>query len=139
MEIKGLDHVALIVQDVERSRQFYGDVLAMQEVPRPANFTFPGAWFRQGNAEIHLIGEGEPGRAAEVVASYRPAEMKRGYACHTAFEVVNLAAAMAHLEAQTIPLVGGPQQRGDGVTQIYVCDPDGYIIELFAYDSKTTE
>ncbi len=46
MEIRRLDHVALLVKDVERSRRFYGQVLGMEEVPRPSNFTFPGAWFR---------------------------------------------------------------------------------------------
>lgn len=65
MEIRRLDHAALLVKDVERSRRFYGQVLGMEEVPRPSNFTFPGAWFRKGHAEIHLIGEAEPGRAAQ--------------------------------------------------------------------------
>src|SRR2546430_16806285 len=57
VEIRRLDHAALLVKDVERSRHFYGQVLGMEEVPRPSNFTFPGAWFRKERAEIHLIGE----------------------------------------------------------------------------------
>jgi catechol-2,3-dioxygenase len=43
VEIRRLDHAALLVKDVERSRRFYGQVLGMEEVPRPSNFTFPGA------------------------------------------------------------------------------------------------
>ena len=66
MEIRRLDHAALLVKDVERSRRFYGQILGMEEVPRPSNFAFPGAWFRKGHTEIHLIGEAEPGRAAQV-------------------------------------------------------------------------
>lgn len=66
MEIRKLDHAALLVKDVDRSRRFYGQVLGMQEVPRPSNFNFPGAWFRKDSAEIHLIGEAEPGRVAQV-------------------------------------------------------------------------
>ena len=46
MEIRRLDHAALLVKDVERSRRFYGQVPGMEEVPRPGNFPFPGAWFR---------------------------------------------------------------------------------------------
>src|SRR5438067_2319139 len=73
MEIRRLDHAALLIKDVERSRRFYGQILGMEEVPRPSNFTFPGAWFRKGGAEIHLIGEAEPGRAAQVQpGGYRP-------------------------------------------------------------------
>ena len=62
MEIRRLDHAALLVKDVERSRRFYGQVL--------------------GNVEI----------------------------------------------------VGGPRPRGDGVLQMYVCDPDSYIVELFVWE-----
>jgi len=90
MEIRRLDHAALLIKDVERSRRFYGQVLGMEEVPRPSNFTFPGAWFRKGRAEIHLIGEAEPGRAAQVQpGGYRPDELSVGYAAHIAFEVVD--------------------------------------------------
>jgi len=35
MEIRRLDHAALLVKDVERSRGFYGQVLGMEEVPHP--------------------------------------------------------------------------------------------------------
>src|SRR3989440_4965449 len=91
MEIRRLDHAALLIKDVERSRRFYGQVLGMEEVPRPSNFTFPGAWFRKGRAEIHLIGESEPGRAAQVQpGAYRPDELSVGYGAHFAFEVTDL-------------------------------------------------
>src|SRR6266571_7827283 len=80
VEIRRLDHAAFLVKDVERSRRFYGQVLGMEEVPRPSNFTFPGAWFRKGRAEIHLIGEAEPGRGAQVQpGGYRPDELSVGY------------------------------------------------------------
>src|SRR5438874_13768511 len=48
MEIRSLDHNALLVRDVEKSRYFYGQVLGMQELARPESFDFPGAWFRKG-------------------------------------------------------------------------------------------
>jgi catechol 2,3-dioxygenase-like lactoylglutathione lyase family enzyme len=134
VQIQRLDHVALVVQDVERSRRFYTAVLGMDEVPRPESFSFPGAWFRSGSAELHLIGEAEEGRAATIQPTYFERELRRGYVPHVAFELPDLAAAQRHLAALDIPLVGGPQQRGDGVTQLYIRDPDGYVIELFARD-----
>ena len=137
MEIRRLDHSALVVKDVERSRRFYGQVLDMDEVPRPSNFNFPGAWFRQGRAEVHLIGEAEPGRAAQVQpGGYRPEELSIGYAAHIAFEVASLEEARRHLQAHDVEIVGGPRPRGDGVMQMYVCDPDGYIVELFVWEKK---
>jgi glyoxylase I family protein len=134
MQIRSLDHGALIVADVERSRLFYRTVMGMEEVPRPSTFTFPGAWFRSGSAELHLIGEAEAGRAALLQPAYYERELRRGYLPHLAFEVPDIDAAMRHLEAVEAPLVGGPQQRGDGVTQLYIRDPDGYVLEIFARD-----
>ncbi len=134
MQIETLDHVAVIVADVERSRWFYGEVLGMSEVPRPESFSFPGAWFRSGTAEIHLIGEAEAGRAALLQPTYYERELRRGYLPHIAFRVAALPPVLAHLEQLGVPVVGGPQQRGDGVTQFYIRDPDGTVIEIFAHD-----
>jgi catechol 2,3-dioxygenase-like lactoylglutathione lyase family enzyme len=135
MEIRKLDHASLLVKDVERSRRFYSQVLGMEEVPRPHNFDFPGAWFRKGSAELHLIGEAEAGRAAQLHPGYRREEMARGYGSHIAFEVNDLEEAQQHLRACGVEVVGGPRPRGDGVLQMYICDPDNYIVELFVWQA----
>jgi len=134
MEIRRLDHVALLVNDVERSLRFYIQILGMEEVPRPSSFNFPGAWLRKGTAEIHLIGEDEPGRTAQLQpGGYHPDELSIGHVTHFAFEVADLEEARKHLQAHDTMLVGGPRPRGDGVMQMYVRDPDGYIVELFVW------
>ena len=134
MEIRSLDHAALLVRDVERSRHFYGQVLGLEEIPRPSNFNFPGAWFLKGRAEIHLIGEAEPGRVDHLYAgTYTPDELSRGYDTHLAFEVDDLEEAQRYLKAHDVTIVGGPRPRGDGVMQLYIRDPDGYIVELFVW------
>lgn len=135
MDIRKADHVALLIKDVERSRQFYTRVLGMQEIPRPKNFDFPGTWLTRRDFQIHLIGEQVEGRAKEVNPGYYPDELALGRATHLAFEVDDLEAAMRHLRAQSVEIVGGPRPRGDGVQQMYICDPDGYIIELFVWVS----
>jgi catechol 2,3-dioxygenase-like lactoylglutathione lyase family enzyme len=134
MEIRNLDHVALLVKDVERSLRFYVQVLGMEEHPRPSSFNFPGAWLRKGSAELHLIGEDEPGRVAQVQpGGYSPEELSIGHATHIAFEVTDLEGTRKHLLTHDISIVGGPRPRGDGVMQMYVCDPDGYIVEFFVW------
>jgi catechol 2,3-dioxygenase-like lactoylglutathione lyase family enzyme len=47
LTIKALNHVAIYVADVEKSIQFYQNILGLEELARPA-FDFPGAWFRLG-------------------------------------------------------------------------------------------
>ncbi len=137
MEICSLDHAALLVRDLERSRQFYSQVLGMEEVPRPSNFDFPGAWFRKNSAELHLIGETEPGSFEHIYpGTYTLAELARGHATHLAFEVDDLEDAQRHLQTLGVEIVGGPRPRGDGVTQLYICDPDGYIVELFTWPNE---
>ena len=134
MQIRRPDHTAFLVSDVERSRDFYSRVLGMEEIARPRNFTFPGAWLQKGAFQIHLIGEAEAGRVAHLHPGYRPDELERGYGSHLAFEVDDLQEAQRHLRAQGIEIVGGPRPRGDGVQQLYICDPDRYIIELFVWE-----
>ena len=50
-----------------------------------------------------------------------------------ACEVDDLEAACSRLAAHGVKLVGGPMPRGDGVTQVFFRDPDGYVLELFQW------
>src|SRR5262245_5160719 len=56
--VKSLDHVTLVVKDLQRSRRFFVEALGMREVQRPA-FSFAGSWFQAGATQIHLILEYE--------------------------------------------------------------------------------
>lgn len=135
MKIRSLDHAALLVKDVARTRHFYGQVLGLEEVPRPTNFNFAGAWFAMGHEQLHIVEEPAVGRAAAVQpAAYLPQELAVGRCPHIAFEVEDLEEAKATLRTHAIAIVGGPQPRGDGVTQLYVLDPDGYVVELFTWN-----
>jgi catechol 2,3-dioxygenase-like lactoylglutathione lyase family enzyme len=69
MEIRNLGHAGLLVRDVERSRYFYSQVLGMEEIPRPSNFDFPGAWLHKGGALIHLVGGAERGHVDQIYSS----------------------------------------------------------------------
>ncbi|MBI3733787.1 MAG: VOC family protein [Chloroflexi bacterium] len=125
--ITNYNHDSLMVADVERSAAFYRDVLGMREVPRPATFDFAGKWFRCGTAEIHLIGASG---APQAPGDLPNAEPHRARARHIAFEIADMDETVRHLQAQGIPIVAGPRPRGDGPVQVYVCDPDGHLIEL---------
>jgi catechol 2,3-dioxygenase-like lactoylglutathione lyase family enzyme len=126
-----LQHVGLVVRDLDRSRRFYAGALGLEEVPRPSNFTFDGAWFRFGGTEIHLLAEAHTtGGAGQGGAG---AGAARGLTHHLACEVDDLQAACSRLAAHGVGLEGGPMPRGDGVTQVFFRDPDGYVLELFQW------
>ena len=117
MKIEQLDHVALLVANVEISSDFYRRVLQLPAMQRP-DFDFPGAWFRIGSSqELHLIG----GRVESVRSGNRGA--------HWAMRVDDLDAWEEHLkthDAEFLPR----KHRPDGAQQIFVKDPDGYFVEL---------
>jgi hypothetical protein len=40
---------------------------------------------------------------------------------------------MTRLDDHDVSLIGGPMPRGDGYDQVFVRDPDGYVVELFQH------
>jgi catechol 2,3-dioxygenase-like lactoylglutathione lyase family enzyme len=126
-----LQHCGLIVADLERSRRFYGVALGFAEVDRPHNFVFEGAWFQVGDDQIHLLVEGDT--TARAGAGDPGPSVTTGLATHIAIEVDDLAAAVERLDESGVALAGGPMPRGDGYDQVFLLDPDGYVIELFEH------
>ena len=132
MDIRQLHHISLPTTDLQRSRQFYGEVLALTEIQRPP-FPFPGAWFSLGDRELHLIG-GEGARSQGGVGT-DPRQL------HFAIRVASFEGALArlreqgfhedveetdpkHLKVMLQPLTGYPQA--------YIVDPDRHLIEINA-------
>lgn len=132
MKVKAIQHCGLVVADLEKTRWFYGTVLGLEEVPRPKTFTFSGAWFRCPNGdEFHLIVAGDT--TAPPGFKEPGAGKKSGLATHIALEVDDLKATKAELEGHGVEILGGPMMRGDGVEQMYVHDPDGYMVEFYQW------
>lgn len=117
MKIAELNHVALLVADVERSCEFYLRVLKLPPIPRPA-FDFPGAWFKLGaNQELHLIG----GRSESIISGNR--------ANHFALLTLEIEAWEKHLTSVAADFQP-KKRRPDGAWQIFLRDPDSHTIEL---------
>ncbi len=126
IQVKSLDHVTLVVKDLERSRRFYVDVLGMRQVPRPA-FSFDGLWFQAGKTQIHLILEfAGSGPAGNLLA----AELRSSPTQHFALEVAHAEAVIPRLKELQVPILSGPKPRPDGYVQVFVTDPDGHVVEL---------
>lgn len=137
-EQMSLHHAALYVSDLDRTRAFYTQVLGMQEIARPADFTFPGAYFKRGSAELHCMVETEPNRTAQLRPAWSEEELRTGYVVHFALKVSSLDVLREVFERQGIEPVGGPRIRADGVEQIYIADPDGYVVELMCFHDQAT-
>ncbi|RPI90862.1 MAG: glyoxalase [Planctomycetaceae bacterium] len=124
-----IDHVTLVVEDVERSRAFYCDLLGMGQVERP-KFNFPGLWFQAGQTQIHLILKHDQSSPAGLPDA--PPAAGPGRVFHFAFEVPDCRFAVERLKAAGVRVRGGPSLRPDGFLQTWCYDPDGHVVELFS-------
>jgi glyoxylase I family protein len=113
MEIAGIHHVALCVNDLDDALRFYVDGLGCAVLPRP-DFGFVGAWLAAGPQQIHLmqLGEVEPDRRQ-----------------HVALQVDDVEAWASHLERRGVAVRRPPAFDGAG-RQIFVVDPSGNRVEL---------
>jgi glyoxylase I family protein len=119
MKVRRAHHVSFSVTDLARSRRFYGDVLGLDEIPRPA-MGLGGAWYRAGDTEVHLIARPDGADAGTPPASLTP------IADHAAFAIDDYAAAVAHLRGAGLDVL----ETSTALGQLWVRDPDGHVIEL---------
>ena len=116
---RGYSHVNRPTLDLERSVQFYCDVMGFAPIPRPAFGA--GAWLERGNIQVHLS-----------VVDELP---QNPFTSHIAFMIPADAYAdtCAALEARGVEWMMKPEARMDFDTEVwsaFVQDPDGNPIEL---------
>lgn len=117
------NHIALQVKDIRASARFYGETLGLEPVPVPENLKAIRAWFNVGQGQqIHLL----DGRTQPVVNDRNGS--------HFALFVENMEQTEAYLKKRAIPY--HLQTRFDGVKQIYIADPDGYLVEFNQVGAK---
>src|SRR5712692_4912737 len=119
--VEGFHHVSLPVTDLARSKRFYGDVLDLRELARPA-FDFAGAWYDLGNGQLHLIVHDEPRSLRGTTAI----DTRDG---HFAMRVGNWKATLARLREHGVRFRENPENQTPWA-QIHLTDPDGNGIEL---------
>lgn len=131
-----VDHVTLVVSDLEATRRFYCDGLGMVQVPRP-DFDYAGIWLHTHAAEpgeivralIHATLAGDDaGRAGW--GEQGVGRLTRGH--HFAFQVDDVLGMHKMLQEKQVDIVSHPKPRPDGPTQIFVKDPDGHLLEFFS-------
>jgi catechol 2,3-dioxygenase-like lactoylglutathione lyase family enzyme len=131
MPLEGLNHYTIRPVDLERTRDFYADVLGLQVGYRPP-LSFPGYWLYVGdNPTIHLIGP----RSDDGHPQQREAG-PTGLLDHIAFSCTGLAEMKQRLQRRGIKYEERVLPR-DRQTQLFIYDPDGVAVELNYPASET--
>ncbi|MFN0060966.1 MAG: methylmalonyl-CoA epimerase [Myxococcaceae bacterium] len=122
MKAKGLDHIAIAVNDLEGAIAHYRDVLGLQleHVEEVPDQEVRVAIFGKGMGRIELIC---PTRKDSGVGKFL---QKRGEGLHhICVEVEDLTAALAELRRRGAPLIDGTPRMGAGGAQIAFVHPKG--------------
>ena len=111
--LKGIHHVSINVSDVDAALGFYVEVLGMERLSRP-DLGFPGAWLKNAEQEVHLLG---------IESTPPPREQ------HFAFLVDDLATVTATVQAAGFKC-SKPSEITNICLQAFTHDPSGNMIEF---------
>jgi len=118
-----LNHVALHVYDLQKSTDFYEQIVQLDSIPEPFH-DGKHTWLSVSTtSHLHLI-------------SGAPKETSRDKFTHLCFTVPSMSEFISRLDKEHVPYEdwGGAKSsittRVDGIKQIYFQDPDRYWIEI---------
>ncbi|MGB7444320.1 MAG: VOC family protein [Coleofasciculaceae cyanobacterium] len=117
MQISQCLHVAVLVSNLEKAENFYGNILRLSKVDR--TLKYPGAWYQIGNYQIHLIVD-------TTIANKLQNPEKWGRNPHIALAVTNLEEAKEQLQSHGYTF----QISASGRAALFTQDPDGNVIEI---------
>lgn len=116
LQITQIDHVSVVITDVERSRHFYRDILGLKEIAKPRTFDFVVVWFDLGNQHLHLLLKDQPDTRSPR---------------HFALRVKDAGAARTYFRERDVRL--DETTVIPGADRFFIADPDGNRIEVIQW------
>jgi methylmalonyl-CoA/ethylmalonyl-CoA epimerase len=129
--IKRIDHIAIVVDDLDSALGFWRDALglelqAVEDIPEQASTV---AFMPAGGSEVELV---KPTTDDSGVARYL---QKRGPGIHhICFEVENIDSALAELKAKGVRLINETPLTGADGKRLAFIHPEsthGVLVELY--------
>lgn len=129
--IKRIDHIALVVPDINKALSFWQDALGMtlshmEDVPNEQSLV---AFLPAKESEVELVQPTSDGSGVARFLKKRGAGMH-----HICFEVYNITETMAHLKAKGVRLINEEPEIGTGGKKIAFIHPEstnGVLVELY--------
>jgi len=136
MPVTELNHFLLRANDLERTRDFYVNVLGFEVMPRP-DFPFPGYWLGvNGKIQVHMGQAGVPNAELYYLGSPKnAAKNNSGVIDHVAFLATGPEKFLKRFKELRVAV--RPRSFPDSeLYQLFIQDPDGVTIELNFFGVK---
>jgi catechol 2,3-dioxygenase-like lactoylglutathione lyase family enzyme len=128
MPLGVLQHFTIEPSDLERTKDFYCEVLGLENGDRPP-LGFPGYWLYSGGVPtVHLLGPRTP-REGIIVRGTEKKFDNTGRFDHIAFAASDLPGVRERLQSKNVKFREQVVPR-TGAAQIFLYDPDGVGVEL---------
>ena len=140
MSLSHIEHFLVQTEDMEKTKDWYVDVLGMQVGPHP-DFKFPVCWLYLGDEPVVHIAQGGKG-VSENRKKYLGQQSEDTYGSgvvdHIAFRATGLKQTLSHLQTKQIDF---KQRQVDdqGLYQLFLFDPNGIKIELNFAAAEATD
>ena len=128
MPLQNLNHVLVLTRDLAATREFYVDVLGLEDGYRPP-FAFDGHWIYLGDRAVIHVAELRDYLEKRDRAHDDSEGSSTGSIDHIAFEATGLKDMIARLEKHSVAASHRKVPHLD-LHQIFVLDPNGIRIEL---------
>lgn len=133
MSLSKLDHCSIRTVKLQETRDFYVDILGLEDGDRP-DFPFPGNWLYVGDtAVVHLVGvdPDDPSGLLEMLGGDIDAESLDGSGAfdHIAFRADNPDELISRLEEHDYEYFERQVPNMD-LFQVFAKDPNGIMVEV---------
>lgn len=138
MTIKRLDHYFIYSRSLDRTADFYSNILGLELGPRP-DFDFAGSWFYLDGVPVVHAGTADfaGGYPDNGVKDKSHLKNGTGRLDHIAFRADNIQEFKDRLTKAEIDF-HTQEVKNFNLTQLFVKDPDGLTIELNFFDNEQT-
>jgi catechol 2,3-dioxygenase-like lactoylglutathione lyase family enzyme len=131
MPLHHLEHFLIQTTELEKTRDWYVDVLGMRVGPHP-DFKFPVYWLYLGDTDVlHLTHGGAKAseNRKQYIGQESTATSGSGVVDHVAFRATGLLDMIAHLKKRGVDFKER-RVNNQGLYQLFLIDPNGVKIEL---------
>ncbi|KAJ4954048.1 hypothetical protein NE237_030880 [Protea cynaroides] len=129
LHLTSLNHISIVCKSVDKSLDFYQNVLGFFPIRRPGSFDFSGAWLFNYGIGIHLLQSKEPEKMINKV-EINPKDNHISFQCES---MIAVERKLKEMEIEYVKRV--VEEGGIYVDQLFFHDPDGFMIEICNCDN----